>query len=91
MEGFLTPVLPGCRWLQEHHSAASRTKFELTVDWISHSMRTEFCNCSVLNIQLLYSTNRIYEMIFTELGVSTTCGAVSTRRITVFLPGLLEL
>ena len=31
MEGFLTPVLPGCRWLQEHHSAASRTKFELTV------------------------------------------------------------
>ena len=27
----LPPVLPTCRWLHYHHSAGSRTKFELTI------------------------------------------------------------
>ena len=30
-EIFLTPVLPRCRWLHGHHSAASRIKFKMTV------------------------------------------------------------
>ena len=31
MEKRLTPVLPSGRWLREHHSAASKTNFQLTV------------------------------------------------------------
>ena len=31
IEAFLIPVLPGCRWLHEHHPAAPRTNLELTL------------------------------------------------------------
>ena len=41
MEGFLACVLPGCRWLQEHHSAASRTKFALIIGELDLAFRVD--------------------------------------------------
>ena len=44
--------------------------------------------CGIYNY---YSIDRLYEMVITELGVSTPCGAVSTQGTTVFVPGSSEM
>ena len=54
MEGFTTPVFPGCRWLHEHHSADSKINFQPTVGELDLALDgTEFGNCSMLNLQKL--------------------------------------
>ena len=31
MDIFMNPVLPGCRWLHEHHAATSKTEFAMKI------------------------------------------------------------
>ena len=46
---------------------------------------------ATLALRWLYELQPIRNPWMAPVGVSTPCGAISTRRITVFVPGLLEL